>query len=178
VSAHTVLACRLLIGLVLIASAASKLRSRDAYAAFVGSTRALVPAAGRVTPAVAAATVAAELGIALLLVPQATYRFAALAAVALLSAFTVALAAAVRRGVRTPCRCFGASAEPPGGVQLVRNAVLIVLAAVAASLPAGDPVAAPGVAIAAFAAVTGAILVISADDLAVLVRPVNPGSTT
>lgn len=173
---YLVLACQLLVGLVFVASVSSKVRSRAAYAGFVAATGALVPAAGRRAPLLAAGTVVVEAGIALLLIPPATRRAASAAAVVLLVVFAAALAGATRRGVRTPCRCFGGSTAPPGAVQVFRNAVLAVVAALGAGLPGDGPVVPAGVGIAAFVALTGAILVAAADDLALLVRP-RPGGT-
>jgi hypothetical protein len=59
--------------------------------------------------------------------------WAAYVACALLGAFTVFLVVEVRRGVDTPCPCFGAPSRglPPGTRAIVRNLVLIALAVVA-----------------------------------------------
>jgi uncharacterized membrane protein YphA (DoxX/SURF4 family) len=54
-------------------------------------------------------------------------------AVALLVAFTIVLARPVLRGQRPVCACFGAlTSRPAGPLSLVRNAVLIASAVVAA----------------------------------------------
>lgn len=51
----------------------------------------------------------------------------------LLAAFTVVIAARLRRGEHPPCACFGAwSARPIGGGHLARNATLLALAVVGA----------------------------------------------
>ena len=68
---------------------------------------------------------AAELAIAALLLPAATARIAALAALALLTVFCVGVAAALRRGEQPDCGCFGrAHSARVGPSTLVRNAVL------------------------------------------------------
>lgn len=57
-------------------------------------------------------------------------------AFALLSGFTVVLVGLVRSGRPVPCHCFGSlSREPVSGLTLVRNAGLLILAAVAAASP-------------------------------------------
>jgi hypothetical protein len=47
----------------------------------------------------------------------------------LLFVFTLALLSALRRGIETPCNCFGASAEPVSYLDIWRNTGLISLAA-------------------------------------------------
>lgn len=81
----------------------------------------------------------AELSVAAALVVAP--RVGAGAALVLLAAFTLVLAAAVRRGAGVGCACFGstaAAARPVSGVELVRNAGLLVLTA--AALGASEPV--------------------------------------
>lgn len=67
------------------------------------------------------------LAAALTLVP-ATSEVGALLALVLLTAFSVAIAVALRAGRRPPCHCFGArSSRPIGADSLVRNAALMLL---------------------------------------------------
>lgn len=67
-----------------------------------------------------------ELGLGALLIVQVARRPAAIAAIVLLSVFTVLIAARLRRGEHPPCACFGAwSASPIGPGHLIRNAGLI-----------------------------------------------------
>jgi hypothetical protein len=109
------------------------------------------------------------------LLPASTVRPALAVAAALLLAFTAALAAAISRGVTTPCRCFGASG-PPGRPQLIRNVLLCLVAAGGAALvtdAAADPA---GAAVAVLVALVAALLAIRADDVAVLFRSPRPRS--
>lgn len=78
----------------------------------------------------------AELAIAGALVPGATARPAALAASALLLAFTAAIGVALVRGRKPDCHCFGQlHSAPAGWTTLARNAVLAGLAIVIVSQP-------------------------------------------
>jgi uncharacterized membrane protein YphA (DoxX/SURF4 family) len=71
----------------------------------------------------------AECAIAVVLLPPATRVVGGALALALLLVFTVAIAAAFRRGVRPRCHCFGArSSEPVGPEAIARNLALSVLA--------------------------------------------------
>jgi uncharacterized membrane protein YphA (DoxX/SURF4 family) len=73
-----------------------------------------------------------ELAVGAVLVAQLARRPAAAAALALLVAFTALIAMRLREGRHPPCACFGAwSARPLGTGHLVRNGLLIALAAVA-----------------------------------------------
>jgi uncharacterized membrane protein YphA (DoxX/SURF4 family) len=68
------------------------------------------------------------LALGLLVLPG----WSAVAAIAVLAAFTTYLARAVRDGVAAPCNCFGrAGSAPVSVVDLVRNLMLAVVATVA-----------------------------------------------
>ncbi|WP_410596600.1 MauE/DoxX family redox-associated membrane protein [Amycolatopsis sp. lyj-23] len=151
-----------LIAVVFAASSVSKLRD---FRGFARSVPALVPMpAGWVTP-VSVAVVAAELASAVLVLVTAVAGF--VLASALLLAFTVAIAASLRRGRRAPCRCFGAAETPIGPRHLARNGLLICFAVLGALAPEhGLPVAGAAVAFAAGAVV--AVLVVAMDDIAVV----------
>ncbi|ETK33450.1 MauE/DoxX family redox-associated membrane protein [Microbispora sp. ATCC PTA-5024] len=125
--------CRLLTGIVFLMSAVSKLRGRAAYEEFTAVTRALTRLPAR---PVAVLVVSAEVAVAPLLAWPPTALAGFCVALGLLVAFTVAIAVAVRRGRRVPCRCFGASAVPVGPGHLARNAVLLVTTA-AGTIQAG-----------------------------------------
>jgi hypothetical protein len=114
-------------------------------------TRAGFDALGVPAPAVTARTVPfveLVLAVALLALPRA----GGVAALALLGAFTVVLAGAVRRGVTAGCNCFGAArVDPVSGIDLVRNGLLALLAAATLLAPAPevpDPVAVAAVVVA------------------------------
>jgi hypothetical protein len=117
---------RLALAAVLVSAGLGKLRdrpgARDAMAAF-GVAPALAPAVAVVVPL-------AELVIAVLLIPAATAAWAAAAALLLLAVFTGAILLNLLRGRAPACNCFGAaSGEPIGPASLVRNGVLMALAA-------------------------------------------------
>ena len=72
-----------------------------------------------------------ELATAATLIPPASARWGAVAAMALLLAFIGGIAHALARGEAPDCHCFGQVASAPAGrATLVRNAVLAVLAAI------------------------------------------------
>jgi hypothetical protein len=165
--------CRLLVGGVFLLSASEKLRSRSAFHEFVIATQSLLRAAPRPATALAVASIASELLIMVLLaIPQLVIvGFAA--SCALLMAYSVSIGRALRRGVRTPCRCIGASSDPLHASLLLRNAGLVAACLVGlwGASVAGTNVeitAALGasVAIAAFAIA----IVASFDDIVYLAR--------
>ncbi len=76
-----------------------------------------------------------EIVLAALLVAQYHRHVVAWCAVALLGSFTTLLVVRLAQGRRPPCACFGSlSAKPIGPLDLVRNALLIGLAVLAAVL--------------------------------------------
>lgn len=175
------LGCRCAIGLVLVASILGKVRGRESYAQFVRAAGRL--GSGWVTSRVPASALAggvitAEAAAVVLLVLPGTAWMGFVLAGLLAVAFAAAVVAALRRGDRAPCNCFGVSARPVGGVHLVRNAVLVVVAGLglAAGAVAAGPVEAAGVAAAVVAGVVVAALVVRADDLAELFRPIVPAN--
>ncbi|MET9803635.1 MauE/DoxX family redox-associated membrane protein [Streptomyces sp. NPDC006368] len=172
--------------LVLVFAAAflGKIRNAASFLAFQDAVAALgrVPAARAGVPA--AAVVFAEAATVLLLaVPwphgdRLPAVIGLLTAIGLLASFTYAIARALRAGTRVACRCFGTSAGPVGPPQLVRNAVLLVVAVAAL----------PGVAEsghlswqARFAAwlcgATAALVLVVGDELAALLRSVPTAPT-
>ena len=113
---------RIVVGLVLLASGSLKLGSRTwpVDAAALGTPRAL-----------ARALPWAEIAVGALLVADVGGAWTARAALVLLVSFTVVVATQLARGRRPPCACFGQlSARPIGPATLVRNLVLVALAAV------------------------------------------------
>ncbi|WP_182873420.1 MauE/DoxX family redox-associated membrane protein [Microbispora sp. H10670] len=160
--------CRLLTGLVFLASAVSKLRGRATYEEFTAATRALAPRLPA-RPA-AALVVAAESAVAPLLAWRPTVLAGFCAALGLLVAFTVAMAVALRRRRRVLCRCFGASTVPVGPGHLVRNAVLAAAAATGAAQAmttgAAADLGAAGLAAAALTAGAAAVLLPAIGEIA------------
>lgn len=177
---HVGFAASCLIGLVFGISAVSKLRS---FGEFARTTRLLLiavagprrPLSYTGTRSVSVAVAAAESAIpALALVPVLNPVGLGLAGL-LLVGFGVGIAAAMRRGVRTSCRCFGASSQPLGARHLVRNAALLLVAVAGLTAgPAGD-IELAGRVIAAGAAAILAVLVFRLDDLIDLFTP-NPST--
>ncbi|MER5701589.1 MauE/DoxX family redox-associated membrane protein [Micromonospora sp. NPDC002296] len=164
---------RCLIGAVFLASALSKVSGRRALPAFVASLRALRLLPARAVRPVAVLVVVAEFTLCgLLAVPHPAGAAAGLAGSAgLLLIFAAGIGTAVRRGTRTPCRCFGASTVPLSSRHVVRNVLLAGLAGLAAPAAAmGAAGGAPpgGLLLAASAGLVLAVLVVALDDLAVL----------
>ncbi|GAA1739505.1 MauE/DoxX family redox-associated membrane protein [Luedemannella helvata] len=176
---YLALAARVAIGFTFLASAVSKLHSRSARAEFATATATMLAAVlpGRPAPArstvVAGVVAVAELAVVpLVAVPDLARAGLALAGL-LLVAFTVTIAAVLRRGTRTSCRCFGGSSTPLSGVHLVRNAVLLAVAAVGIVLGPGDlaRVTVAGTTVAAVTAIVLGLLVTRLDDIVDLFRP-------
>ncbi|GAA3441500.1 MauE/DoxX family redox-associated membrane protein [Planomonospora venezuelensis] len=164
---YLVVAVRCALFVVFAASLVSKVRSRASFTSFAASLPGFGVPGGRAGGS-AAAVVAAEFSVlVLLLLPGAVPAGFALAAV-LLTVFSAAMALALRRGVRAPCRCFGASAAPVSGRHVARNLVLASAALAAGTLSAAvrQPTHPAGLAIAATAGAVLAVLVIMLDDIA------------
>ncbi|HEX3426625.1 MAG TPA: MauE/DoxX family redox-associated membrane protein [Acidimicrobiales bacterium] len=93
---------------------------------------ALVPVRGRVAVYLGRLVPATEAVVAVAILPRATAPWAAGLAVALLAAFTVVIIAALARGRRPVCACFGSvSDDPIGARSVIRNLALAAVAAVA-----------------------------------------------
>jgi hypothetical protein len=175
--AYALLACRCLVALVFLVSVVGKVGGPRRYTAFVRATGRLLPtrAATRVRPgAAAAAVILAEAAVVVLLAasPTAPWGFALAGLLAL--AFAAAVAAAIRRGERAPCNCFGVSQHPLGRGQLVRNLLLIAAAGAGLALGTSSTVSVhPGGAVAALAGAAAiAAVLVTADDIVALFRPI------
>lgn len=160
-----------------VVSAWSKLRGRDAFAVFERSVRRLgVLPSARLTRLAAITVAAAEVAVVVLVaIPLPVSAFTGyVITVAMLSAFTVGIAMSLRRGDRTPCGCFGRSAVPLGGRHIVRNLLLIAIAATGlfSAWTESGSVTDPRVAVViAIAGLVVGVLVTVADDIAELVNP-------
>ena len=166
---YLTLSLRCLVGVVFAVAAAGKLRGRRAFGEFLESLQPLAVVPARWRRAAAIATVGAEVVVvALLALPGAGAAGGFALAAVLLAAFAVAIRAAVRRGVRAPCRCFGASSTPLDRPHVARNACLGVAAAAGAVLAHATAPAAPhpgGVVLALASGGVLALLVTRLDDL-------------
>jgi hypothetical protein len=173
---YVLLACRAIIGTVFLVSALSKVRRPKAFTEFTDSVRALVPGARGAAPVLAAASVAAEFAIAAATLWGRSQRWGLAGAALLLALFSAVLALGIRRGVTTPCRCLGASPQPPGAPQLIRNAFLFAGCAVGVLGSSDAAVHPAGAAVAFGAAAVFVLLAAGADDLAVLFESPSLGS--
>ncbi|MGW0802607.1 MauE/DoxX family redox-associated membrane protein [Nonomuraea sp. NPDC002799] len=166
------LALRLVLAVVCLVAAVTKLSGRGSFAAFVGELAA-VGIAPRMCPPVAMAIVVAEVTVAALAPWPATGLAGAVIASGLMIALTAGVAHSVRRGSPARCRCFGSGGGRLTRVHVVRNTGLTGVAVLAVAMTAAvsrqplDPV---GVGIAATAAGLAASLVIFFEDVAALVR--------
>jgi hypothetical protein len=177
-------------GVVLAASATSKLRTVAGYRAFARSLRALglVPAA--LVGAVAVVITAVEAGTAIGLVaalagvvagaawavPAAVA--ALLVAVALLAVLSVGIALALRRRSTATCACFGAADRPLSARHVLRNAAMLSVAlmgVVAAVVVPPAAVDLAGVALCGPVGAVIAVVLIRLDELVELFAPTGAG---
>ena len=158
---------RSLLALVFLVAVVGKLRGRAAFAEFAGSVAqfGLLPT-GWVGPA-ARAAVAVEALVVVLLPLPVTALAGYLLATGLLGVLTGAMLAAVRRGRRPVCRCFGTGGTAIGARHVVRNALLaaVAVAGLVLSLAASGPPRLAAGLLAVVAAVPLAALVVRLDDL-------------
>ncbi|MGK5733615.1 MauE/DoxX family redox-associated membrane protein [Streptomyces sp. URMC 124] len=170
------IAIHCLIGVVFLVSSLGKSAGRRAFDRFVISVEDMRIVPSRRARSVARAVVVAECAVCVCLaVPVVAATVAGLVvATGLLAVFTTAIAVSVRRGVRTPCRCFGASAGPLGPRHIVRNVALAAAAVTGAAAVAAPGATTPG---GAAVAVLGGLLVgglvAALDDILDLFRPVD-----
>jgi hypothetical protein len=170
--------------LVFAVSALGKLRG-TARLAFTESLRRLGLLPGRLVPAVAAAVIAAELTVLLGLsgavagvfdlvpaVPVVRLGGVA-AAAALLCVLTGGITLALRRGTTARCACFGAESRPLSGRHLVRNTILLLVAAGALVTPA-EPARPAGALLGVAAGLLIALVLVRLDDIVELVVPIRP----
>jgi hypothetical protein len=166
------LACRVLIGTVFIVSVVTKVRGRAAWRSFSSWLMGLPLRALRLTWAPAALT-GAEAAVVVLVAIPATAPSGLAAAAVLSLGLTLGLAAAVHRGARQPCHCFGLSSEPLGGRHVLRNALLLMLAVTGSvsAIAAGHAAAPVEGGLAAIGGLAAALLIIFSGDVAALLRP-------
>jgi hypothetical protein len=165
---YLIVGCRCLLAVTLLVAVAGKLRSREALAGFRSSIDALEVFPHEWVGAVVAATIAGELAVPALLAIPATMPAGFLGAAVLSSAFVGSVLAALRRGTRTPCRCFGAPSRRLGPPHVARGTWLLaaaVVGAVGSSTAPRGPLDPAGVAVALAAAGAGVVLTVALDDL-------------
>jgi Methylamine utilisation protein MauE len=175
--AYASLGCQWLLATVFTVAGLSKLVTRARLREFVAATgRLLPPYAFRWRQPAAAMVVGGELAaVGLLMVPTTRQLGFGLAA-SLGTAFAVGLAAAIRRGERAPCRCFGAATGQLGSAHLFRALLLVGVALVglgSSMAPLDQPIRPAGMLVMTAGAVLAAVLVIRFDDLAMLFRPTS-----
>lgn len=120
-----VLAARLILAAVFAVAAAGKLADLTGSRA----TLAHLGIPGRLSGPLGTALPFLELATAIALVPDATAEAGAIAALALLLAFSLGITASIARGEAPDCLCFGQlHSEPVGRRTLGRNFALALLA--------------------------------------------------
>ncbi|MFB7915971.1 MauE/DoxX family redox-associated membrane protein [Streptomyces sp. NPDC056061] len=170
------MSCRILLVIVFTVAVVSKLRGTDSFGAFVRSVQGFAVLSPRRGRAVARLVTGAEAaGVVLLLLPGPV----AIAGFALvgcmLGAFTLAIGASLRRGVRVPCRCFGASTSGAGPLHLIRNGFLIAVAVTGAvGTSHGLPEAPGGLAVAVGTGLVLGVVVTVLDDVSESLRDAFP----
>ncbi|MEU6370065.1 MauE/DoxX family redox-associated membrane protein [Streptomyces sp. NPDC046931] len=168
--------CRILLVVVFAVAVVSKLRSADAFGAFVRSVQGLAALSPHRSRAVARVVAGAEVaGVVLLVLPSRMAMVGFALVGCLLGAFALAMAASLRRGVRVPCRCFGASTRSTGPLQLVRNGFLMAVAAGGAvGTVHGLPKSPGGLAVACATGLVLGVVVTNLDDISELLRDAFP----
>lgn len=127
---------RLALSLLLLWSAAHKLRDLEFFRLALGAYR-LLPAA--VLPATPIVLISLELGIALALIVPGWSPVPAAAAAALLSLYSAAIAVNLLRGRRSiDCGCAGPAAHRPIGSSLLLRNFVLLLVAFLCGLPASS----------------------------------------
>jgi Methylamine utilisation protein MauE len=156
-------------------SAFSKIKNGAAFAEFATWLGGVPPVSRRTQVPFAAILVAGELVVAGAVIAPGTVEVGFLLAALLLTVFAAGIYAALRGGVRAPCRCFGASTAPLGWSQIVRNA-LLALVAVTGAITQGSHggVTVPGVILSLATAALLVVPVIFYDDLAFLLQRQAP----
>lgn len=170
---YVTVCCRLLLGAVFLLSVGLKLRSRRALQDFLVSARSLLGVNPRLAGLLAAASIVVEVLIVILLVLSAYVVAGFVLSFALLVAYSAAIGLALRRGVRTPCRCIGTSSDPLNPSLLIRNAGLLVACVVGLLTTLGSAADVgfnSGLAATAAIALFGVALVTSFDDIVYLAR--------
>ncbi len=172
------LGCRWVLAAVLLASLAGKAIGRTPYRDFVAATGRLTPRwlASRVPVRVLAVGVSVtELAALGLLAGPGTVALGFALSGLLMLGFAGAIVAALRRGERRPCHCFGAGTRRMGPAHVVRNLLLATIAGLGlAAATATGPLDPFGAAMTVTAGTVVAALIVVADEIAELFRPMTP----
>ncbi|WP_232665273.1 MauE/DoxX family redox-associated membrane protein [Pseudonocardia sp. TRM90224] len=168
--------CSWLLAAVFAVSSVGKLRSGAALRSFTRSVKDMDVLPAGAVGAVGVAVPVLEAVAAVALVVPATAVAGAVLALGLLAAFTVGVAAVLRRGTAASCLCFGVTERPFGPRHLVRNGFLIAVALLAAvaSAVGGGAVEAAGVLLAVGVGLIVAVLIVMFDELVDLFGPSAP----
>jgi len=167
--------CQVLLCGVFAVSAGTKLYSRTAFADFTTATARLTGARAARARQLAVAVVAAEMAIVVALVVPALTLWGFAACIGLLAVFAAAIVRSLRRGQRTPCRCFGASNSPLGTQHVARNAVLAAFGGLGIAAGGTSSLDWGLACVVAFAALIGVAVTARLDDLIGLFT--NPTAT-
>ena len=145
------LAARCALAVVFLIAAITKLAQPERFRLALGDLGAPARAVGFLSWGIPVL----EIALALLLLVDATASSAAVAAMAVLAAFSVVIARALRRGELADCGCFGQASSPVSNTTLTRNAGLIVLAVPVAVGGSGRSLSSVGLPGESFVAVVG-----------------------
>jgi hypothetical protein len=171
------LALRVGLAFVFVAALIGKLSGRGAVIAFKGMLADIDVPPRLIGPA-GIGILAAEFTVVALIPWERTGLVGSLIAVVLLALFSGTLARAVRRGSRARCRCFGSRSRRLGGIHIVRNVLLVIVAmvgAMATSLAGGQALHPIGVILSVALAAPGALIIVLWEDLAVVLRGLTRG---
>ncbi|MEU5427842.1 MauE/DoxX family redox-associated membrane protein [Streptomyces olivoreticuli] len=170
------LGLRALIGVVFLASFVGKVSGRGAFDRFVSSVRDMRVLPARSARSVARSVVTAEAAVCVTLATpvRAVAVGGFMLSGVLLTVFAAGILLSLRQGVRTPCRCFGASVSPLGPGHVARNLTLTAVAVVGAvAVPAAGATAPGGAALSVLTGLLLGGLVTALDDILDLFRPVD-----
>jgi hypothetical protein len=154
--------------MVFVASAFGKLRSREAYRAFVLWLGGLELLTRRWRRPAAPVLVTAEVAVVILAALPWTAAAGLALAAALLAAFAAGALIVIRRKTNVPCQCFGPSSVPLGPRHVVRD-VLLCAAAVFGAAGAGQVVSRPlGIGLSVGCGLAIALFAVFGDDVVAL----------
>lgn len=172
---YLALAARAALITVFALAAITKLRNRSAYASFVNSLRGMhvVPDSAAGAAGISAVAVEVVIVVTLALPPHPVALAGFALAAGLLVVYIAAITQVIRRGNRTPCRCFGVTATPLRPRHIVRNAVLIAVAltGAAATIANGNAGTSAGEVTALVGGLFVGLLAATNDDIIELIAP-------